>query len=157
MTLWQVWKNVLKKDWNLIYKDKEIHIMGYLPPSSISKRELNIPKEIFEDLSFFAKERAERNAEIIRRFKNDGIIISENDLNNSNPNAQITRAHFANALIKLGLVKNKAEAFDKYLEYGGKYIPVKNITTIRCMDFLKNIISLFHLHILFNTNSPMRI
>ena len=63
-----------------VYKDKEIHILGYLLPSSISKRELNIPKEIFEDLSFFAKERAERNAEIIRRFKNDGIIISENDL-----------------------------------------------------------------------------
>jgi len=130
-----------------VYKEKEIHILGYLLPSSIFERELNIPKEIFDDLSFFAKERAERNAEIIRRFKNDGIIILENDLNNSNQNAQITRAHFANALIKLGLVKNKAEAFDKYLEYGGKYIPVKNITTTRCMEFLKKhnfFISLAH-------------
>ena len=36
----------------------------------------------------------------------------------------------------MGVVKNKKEAFEKYLEYGGKYIPVKNITTYRCMEFL---------------------
>lgn len=119
-----------------VYRSKEIHILGYLLPDSFPPKYLEVSDEIFEDLNFFAQERSNRNAEIIERFKNDGIFIYKNDLNNGNPNAQITRAHFSNALIKLGLVKDKAEAFDKYLEYGGKYIPVKKITTVRCMEFL---------------------
>jgi len=130
-----------------VYNEKEIHILGYLLPDSFPPKKINISQAIFDGLNFFAKERADRNAEIIRRFKNDGVIISESDLNNGNPNTQITRAHFANALIKIGLVKDKAEAFEKYLEYGGKYIPVKNINTSICMDFLKKnnfFISLAH-------------
>ena len=119
-----------------VYEEKEIHILGYLLSASFSQNKPDIPEEIFSDLDFFAKERANRNAEIIKRFKKDGILISENDLNNGNEKAQITRAHFANALINMGVVKNKKEAFEKYLEYGGKYIPVKNITTYRCMEFL---------------------
>jgi len=119
-----------------VYEEKEIHILGYLLSASFSQDKPDIPEEIFSDLDFFAKERANRNAEIIKRFKKDGILISENDLNNGNEKAQITRAHFANALINMGVVKNKKEAFEKYLEYGGKYIPVKNITTYRCMEFL---------------------
>lgn len=119
-----------------IYESKEIHILGYLLPKSLPPENLKIPDEIFSDLDFFAKERENRNAEIIKRFKKDGIIISETDLKGGNPNTQITRAHFSNALINLGLVKDKTEAFDKYLEYGGKYIPVKKITTSRCMEFL---------------------
>ena len=58
------------------------------------------------------------------------------DLVGDNQNTQITRAHFANALIKKGVVADKSEAFFKYLEYGGKYVPVKKITTNRCMEFL---------------------
>jgi len=130
-----------------VYEEKEIHILGYLLSASFSQDKPDIPEEIFSDLDFFAKERANRNAEIIKRFKKDGILISENDLNNGNEKAQITRAHFANALINMGVVKNKKEAFEKYLEYGGKYIPVKNITTYRCMEFLtrhKFFISLAH-------------
>ena len=119
-----------------VYEEKEIHILGYLLSTSFSQDKPDIPKEIFSDLDFFAKERADRNTEIIKRFKKDGIFISENDLNNGNTKAQITRAHFSNALINMGVVKNKKEAFEKYLEYGGKYIPVKNITTYRCMEFL---------------------
>jgi PHP domain protein len=119
-----------------VYEEKEIHILGYLLSTSFSQDKPDIPKEIFSDLDFFAKERADRNTEIIKRFKKDGIFISENDLNNGNPKAQITRAHFSNALINMGVVKNKKEAFEKYLEYGGKYIPVKNINTYRCMEFL---------------------
>lgn len=119
-----------------VYEEKEIHILGYLLSTSFSQYKPDIPKEIFSDLDFFAKERADRNTEIIKRFKKDGIFISENDLNNGNTKAQITRAHFSNALINMGVVKNKKEAFEKYLEYGGKYIPVKNITTYRCMEFL---------------------
>lgn len=119
-----------------VYKSKEIHILGYLLPASLLPKDIEIPDEVFTDLNFFAKERAERNAEIIERFKRDDIFISEKDLSNGNPNAQITRAHFANALINLGLVKDKTGAFAKYLEYGGKYIPVKKINTFRCMEFL---------------------
>lgn len=130
-----------------VYNDKEIHILGYLLPNSDLQSDLHISENIFSDLEFFAKERTERNMEILRRFAKDNIIININDLYAGNPKAQITRAHFANALIKMGLVKDKDEAFKKYLEYGGKYIPVKKITTKRCMDFLNKhnfFISLAH-------------
>ena len=130
-----------------VYLEKEIHILGYLLSPANLNDELHISDDIFSDLEFFAKERAQRNMEIIRRFENDNIIININDLYAGNPKAQITRAHFANALIKMGLVKDKHEAFEKYLEYGGKYIPVKKITTKRCMDFLNKynfFISLAH-------------
>lgn len=130
-----------------VYKNKEIHILGYLLPASVPQKELHISKEIFTDLNFFSNERAERNAEIINRFAKDGIFIEDKDLYFGDQKTQITRAHFANALIKTGIVQNKTEAFEKYLEYGGKYIPVKKITTKRCMEFLtehKFFISLAH-------------
>lgn len=119
-----------------VYNSKEIHILGYLLPDTFPTKKLHIKEEILSDLDFFAKERAERNNEILKRFKKDGIIISMDDLIGDNQNTQITRAHFANALIKKGAVADKSEAFLKYLEYGGKYVPVKKITTNRCMEFL---------------------
>ena len=130
-----------------VYKEKEIHILGYLLPDSISQKEIHISKEIISDLEFFSNERAKRNEEIIKRFADDNIIIDKRDLYAADPHAQITRAHFANVLIKMGIVNNKSEAFEKYLEYGGKYIPVKKITTKRCMEFLNRhnfFISLAH-------------
>lgn len=119
-----------------VYNSKEIHILGYLLPDNFPAKNLHIKDEVLTDLEFFARERADRNAEIIDRFKKDGIIISMDDLIGSNPHTQITRAHFADALIKMGIVADTSEAFLKYLEYGGKYIPVKKITTKRCMEFL---------------------
>ena len=130
-----------------VYNSKEIHILGYLLPDTFPPKKLHIKEEILADLDFFAKERAERNNEILKRFKKDGIIISIADLVGDNPNTKITRAHFANALIKNGVVADKSEAFFKYLEYGGKYVPVKKITTNRCMEFLSKhdfFISLAH-------------
>ena len=130
-----------------VYNSKEIHILGYLLPDNFPAKNLHIKDEVLADLEFFARERADRNAEIIDRFKKDGIIISTDDLIGSNPHTQITRAHFANALIKMGIVADTSEAFLKYLEYGGKYIPVKKITTKRCIEFLNThhfFISLAH-------------
>ena len=40
---------------------------------------------------------------------------------NCNPDTVITRAHFARVLVDKGYAPNMGKAFDKYLQYGGKY------------------------------------
>ena len=131
-----------------VYREQEIHILGYLLPPGFPKNTFLHAQEIFSDLAYFARERENRNAEILRRFERDGIHISREDLlEGSTPNTQITRAHFAKALVKMGLVKERKEAFEYYLVYGGSYIPVKTVTIEKTMDFFKKhgfFISLAH-------------
>ena len=50
-----------------------------------------------------------RNREILRRLAADGIVLSEEDLTEGNEDTVITRAHFASALIKKGVVSTAAD------------------------------------------------
>ena len=48
---------------------------------------------------------------------------------NCNPDTVITRAHFARVLVDKGYAPNMGKAFDKYLQYGGKYCMRKEVVT----------------------------
>ena len=67
------------------------------------------------------KRRDARNEEMAARFRRDNIPITMEELTNGNPDAVVTRAHFARLLIKYGVVKNTAEAFDGYLDPSAPY------------------------------------
>ncbi len=112
------------------YNKKDIHILGYFLDET-SKR--------FNDgLNFFLEKRDERNALILSNLNADNIPISEDDLYAGNKNTILTRIHFAKALIKKGYATDIPDAFNKYLEYGSKYVPNhKNITIADVMDFFK--------------------
>ena len=51
------------------------------------------------------------------------------DLTGGNPDTVITRAHFARVLVDKGYAPNMGKAFDKYLQYGGKYCMRKEVVT----------------------------
>lgn len=109
--------------------EKEIHILGlYVNPNDRNFCfEINALKEI----------RDKRNEEMIRRFQEAGISITLEEVMSGNPDAVVTRAHFARVLLEKGYVSTMDQAFHKYLEYGGPYCPPKAaITPERAMKVL---------------------
>lgn len=67
------------------------------------------------------RRRLERNEEMIRRFNKNGIPVTYEELTQGNPDAVITRAHFARYLVEHQIVKIPNEAFKKYLDPGCPY------------------------------------
>ena len=72
-------------------------------------------------LAKIREKRDERNTEIIAKFNAIGIDISVDELRRYAKGPVIARPHFANALIARGIVKDKYEAFEKYLVKGAPY------------------------------------
>ncbi len=93
-------------------EDKEVHILGYF--IDIHKKELQ------KYLKFFREERYYRAKRIIKKLNNLGINIEFKDIIKVAKNSAIGRPHIASVLLKLGIVKDYYEAFQKYL---GDYAP----------------------------------
>lgn len=97
--------------------EKEIHMLGlYLDPEA---------PEFAAALARLRADRERRNEEMLRRFQNDGFLLTMDDLAADEPDAVITRAHFARALLKKGYVTSMDQAFRHYLDHTKKYCPVK--------------------------------
>ena len=65
-----------------------------------------------------------RNHKMIERFASLGISLCMEELYGDCPDAVITRAHFAKALVARGIVATNAEAFEKYLDLTAPcYVP----------------------------------
>lgn len=112
------------------YHERDIHILGFFLDfeNPVLHKELELIQEI----------RNQRNQDMIRRFASDGILITEEALHQGNPNTIITRAHFANALLSLGVVKSRDSAFRQYLHPGSRYyIPKQDITPQKAMELLR--------------------
>lgn len=99
------------------FKGHEIHILGlFVQPDCPSLRAA---------LEEFRLHRDRRNEEMIRRLGADGIILTREELCAGHPDAVITRAHVARALLDQGLGSSMDQIFRKYLKYGGPYCPPK--------------------------------
>ena len=98
------------------YKNRDIHILGLL---------VNENDEILDRiLNNFLENRNRRNERMIEKFAEYGIELTMEDLTEDAPSAVITRAHFATALMKKGIVASVQEAFEKYVgDNGPCYIP----------------------------------
>lgn len=98
------------------YKDKEIHIVGlFIDYTS---------KSLIEKLGDEVSRRNTRNLTMVERFNANGFPITLNELEAMFPNSILTRAHFAQYMIKKGYVKDSFEAFSKYLGDGmSLYVP----------------------------------
>lgn len=112
-----------------VYQEVEIHILGlYLDRSQPS---------FLEELETIRKIRDERNFEMIRRFNDNGILISYEELRNGHTETVITRAHFAKVLYEKGYAASMDQAFKQYLQYGGPYCMRKEkISPKKAMDIL---------------------
>lgn len=103
------------------YKDGDIHIVGLF---------IDYKNPAFKKISdLLVARRVERNKEMVEKFRAASINMTYEELQEGNPDTVITRAHFARWLINHGVVKNAAEAFDKYLDTDCPYyVPRKYIT-----------------------------
>ena len=99
---------VLGTELSVGYKDGDIHMVGLF---------IDYKNPAFTKISdLLVSRRVERNKEMVAKFNNASINMTYEELQEGNPDTVITRAHFARWLIKHGIVKNAAEAFDKYLD-----------------------------------------
>lgn len=103
------------------YQATEIHILGFF---------IDEHSEVLnEGLKHLVDIRTRRNEVMLKRFQDDGFQFTLEDLTGGNPDTVITRAHFARVLVDKGYAPNMGKAFDKYLQYGGKYCMRKEVVT----------------------------
>lgn len=132
------------------YKDGDIHMVGLF----IDYKNLAFTK--ISDL--LVSRRVERNKEMVAKFNNASINMTYEELQEGNPDTVITRAHFARWLIKHGIVKNAAEAFDKYLDTHCPFYDSKKIyhSWRRVSNLFSNRAVFLSLHTLSTINSKKK-
>ena len=118
----------------------EVHVLGYY---------LNLDdKEFMNEIEELKKARETRNLKIIENFKKIGIIIDVDELKKMAPGNIVSRLHFANYLLRKGIVQSKDEAFVKYLgKHGSVYEAKENFPPERAVKIIKKMEVLYLLHI----------
>ncbi len=123
-----------------LYGTTELHILGFF----VDEASPALP----EGLRRIRQIRQMRNETMLKRFQEDGFAITWEDLTAGNPDTVVTRAHFARVLTEKGYAPNRSKAFDRYLQYGGKYCMRKEpVTPEQVMELLRGagaFISLAH-------------
>ena len=112
------------------YKNRDIHILGLL---------IDETNEILDrTLSSFLENRNRRNEKMLQKFAELGITLTMEDLTEDAPSSVITRAHFATALMKKGIVSSVQEAFEKYVgDNGPCYIPREYMSPEQAIGSIK--------------------
>lgn len=111
------------------YENQDIHIVGlyisYDSPSFQAR------------LDTFVNSRINRNHKMCRNLQEAGIDITFDRLQAENPGAVITRAHYASYLLEYGYVKNRQEAFARYLGDHTKYfVPREKVTPAQAVELI---------------------
>ena len=112
------------------YKNRDIHILGLF---------INEHDEILDRiLTNFLENRNRRNERMLEKFAEHGIELTMADLTADAESAAITRAHFATALMKKGLVSSVQEAFEKYVgDNAPCYIPREFMSLEQAISSIK--------------------
>lgn len=113
------------------YDTKEIHIVGLY---------IDYTDETFKkELDSLRDSRENRNRRICQRFSELDIDISYEKMLELYPDAVITRAHFADYLVKNGIVKSRNEAFERYLgDNRPCYVHREKMLPARAIELIKN-------------------
>ncbi len=104
-----------------LYKEKELHILGLFIDHTDAG--------FLQFLSDAEQKRNSRNEKMLSAFQEDGFAITADDLTGGNPDTVITRAHFAQALVKKGYVTTPDQAFRKYLNPDRPYYRKRELIT----------------------------
>lgn len=89
------------------YQNTEIHVLGFFLDET--------NEELLTRFQSLIENRKKRNLMMLEKINLAGIPITLDLLCAGNPDTVITRAHFARALLELGIVSTKEQAFQKYL------------------------------------------
>lgn len=103
------------------YEGKDIHIVGLM----IEKEEPAFRNKIQE----FVHSRELRNQKMCQKLTEAGMPLAYEELLKEFPNAVITRAHYAQILLKKGYTKSLKEAFERYIgDHSPCFIPREKVT-----------------------------
>ena len=108
----------------------EVHILGYLFDADNAV--------LRTSLALMAEQRDRRNTQMCQKLAALNIHVTQDDLLNHTKKNMITRAHFANALIKKGICKTFENAFSKYLSPGcAAYVPRFSFTASEVIALIR--------------------
>lgn len=111
------------------HEDKDVHVVGlyisYDSPGFDAK------------LQEFVDSRTSRNIKMCNNLREAGIDITYEKLQERNPDAVITRAHYASYLFEEGYVKSRHDAFAQYLGDHTKYfVPREKVTPAQAVSLI---------------------
>lgn len=111
------------------YEGKDVHIVGLF---------ISYDTPAFQaQLNAFVNSRINRNIKMCTKLQETGIDITYEKLQAENPDAVITRAHYAAYLQAHGYVKSRPEAFDRYLGDHTKYfVPREKVTPTQAVQLI---------------------
>ncbi len=111
------------------YEEQDVHIVGlYIAYDSPAFR---------SELQRFVDSRTGRNIKMCSNLREAGIDISYDKLQARNPDAVITRAHYASFLLEEGYVKSRQDAFAQYLGDHTKYfVPREKVTPAQAVSLI---------------------
>ena len=119
---------------------KDVHILGYF---------LNLKdKDFLKELERIAEIRNERNEKIIKKLADLNVPVTREELNEVVQGNVISKAHFAEIMLKKGYVNCKSDAFKNYLGKGGAaFVEKRDYKPADAVDILRKngaFISLAH-------------
>ena len=111
------------------YHGRDIHIVGLF---------IDYNNQDFTDyLQHFIKSREERNRKMCTLLSAAGVPVQYEELKAEYPDSVITRAHFARFMVEHGLVKSRAEAFDRYLgDHAPCFVPREKVTPAQAVELI---------------------
>lgn len=111
------------------YEKQDVHIVGLY---------ISYGSEAFQKaLHGFVDSRVNRNIKMCENLQSAGIEITYEKLLQMYPDAVITRAHYASYLLAHGYVRNRQDAFAKYLGDHTKYfVPREKVTPSQAVELI---------------------
>lgn len=111
------------------YEGKDVHIVGLY---------ISYDAPVFQTkLQSFVNSRINRNIKMCQNLQEAGIDITFEKLCTENPDAVITRAHYAAYLMNHGYVKSRADAFSQYVGDHCKYfVPREKVTPAQAIELI---------------------
>ena len=114
------------------YMGKDIHILGlYIDYNSPAFK---------EKIQEFVDSRILRNQKMCASLASDGIDITYEKLLEENPDAVITRSHYAKYLLNHGYTTSMKEAFERYIgDHCKHFIPREKITPMQAVGLINEV------------------
>lgn len=111
-------------------KGIEVHIVGlFLDYQN---------QEFLDQLTYFQDSRDHRNEKMCRNLQEAGIDITFEKLQEENPGAVITRAHYASYMLKHGYVKTREQAFARYLgDHTPYFVGREKISPVQAIELIR--------------------
>ena len=112
------------------YHGQDIHVVGLY---------IDYHDHVFlSKIRDFVESRTSRNQKMCALLTQAGIPITYEELLTAYPDSVITRAHYAGYMLEKGYVKNRQEAFERYVgDHAPCYIPREKITPAQAVELIR--------------------